>query len=171
PSTAPTWVPGQRRNVRWLQPVLASIALVVLAAGVTVSIRMVRDQATRAKITPTPTVSAVPTPSASPSPSASATSSWVTSRIPIGQVWTMSLDPSAVFALYAPGPTAGRPNPSETTLARIDRASGAVSTAGPSPSATLLARVTAGPSIGAGANHATLCAGTPWLTLLVPTTL
>ena len=171
PSTAPTWMPGQRRNVRWLQPVLASIALVILAAGVTVSIRMVRDQATRAKITPTPTVSAVPTPSASPSPSASATSSWVTSRIPIGQVWTMSLDPSAVFALYAPGPTAGRPNPSETKLARIDRASGAVTTAGPFPSATLLARVTAGLWIGAGANQATPGADTQWLTLLDPTTL
>jgi hypothetical protein len=85
----------------------------------------------------------------------------------------MSLDSSAVFALYDPGPMNGRPDPAKTMLARIDRATGAVSTGGLFPYAKSVARVTAGlwvaagPSVGEG----TVGADTKWLTLVDPVSL
>jgi len=169
-SLPPVWEPGKRRAVGWLRPALASIVLVALAIGLAVTIRAVRDEAHR-KTAPLPTVSA--SPSSSPSPSASATplSSWVTRRMPIGPVVAMSLDSAAVFALYAPAPVNGGVDPSKIRLARIDRATGAVTTAGPFPNATELARVTAGLWIGAGPERYAPNAGTDWLTLVDPTTL
>ena len=162
------WVPGKRPTARWLQPVLASIVLVALAVGLPVTIRMVREEAHR-KIAPLPTPSASP----SPSPSASATplSSWVTRRVPFGQVTTMSLDASAIFALYFQPPVNGGFDLEHSRLARIDRATGAVATAGPFPNATELARVTAGLWIGAGPERYAPNADTDWLTLVDPATL
>jgi hypothetical protein len=167
-SMPPAWLPGKRPTARWLQPALASIVLVALAVGLAVTIRMVREEAHR-KVTPVP----IPTASPSPSPSASATplSSWVTRRVPIGSVVAMSLDSSAVFALYDPGPMNGRPDPARTMLARIDRTTAAVTIAGPFPQATLLARVTPGLWIGAGAVQGGAGADTQWLTLVDPMTL
>jgi hypothetical protein len=159
-----------------LQPVLASVALIALAAGLAVTVRIVREEAQRKpppvvgpSLFPSPSPSASLTPTPSPSPSA--TPSWVTRQVPIGSVVAMSLDSSAVFALYNPGPMNGRPNPAETMLARIDRATAAVTTAGPFPQAVLLARVTSGLWIGAGANQGTAGPDTQWLTLLDPVTL
>jgi hypothetical protein len=171
-SVPPAWVGGKDRSVRWLQPALASIALIVLALGLAVTLRIVREEAQR-KVTPLPVPSASPSPSAtpSPSPSPSATASWVTRQVPIGSVVAMSLDPSAVFALYNPGPMNGRPNPATTMLARIDRATAVATTAGPFPEATLLARVSPGLWIGAGANQGTAGVDTQWLTLIDPVSL
>lgn len=162
-SMPPVWVPGKRPTARWLQQVLASIALVAVAVGLAVTIRMVREEAHR-KIAPLP----IPSASPSPSPSASATppSSWVTRHVPIGSVVAMSLDSSAVFALYDPGPINGRPDPAKTMLARIDRSTAAVTTAGPFPQARQLARVAQGLWISAGADQGTAGADTQWLTLV-----
>jgi len=165
----PVWVPGKQRTVRWLQPVLASLALVALAVGLAVTLRLVRDQAQR-KTTPPVVVSPVPAPSPSssatpsPSPSPSATPSWVTRHIALGQVQAMSLDVAAIFAIYDPYPaTRG------IRVARVDRNTGAVTTAGPFPNAWQMARVTAGLWIAAGADPAG--ADTQWLTLVDPVTL
>ncbi len=169
-SMPPAWVPGKRRTARWLQPVLASIVFVALAVGLAVTIRMVREEAHR-KIAPVPTSSASP----SPSPSASATplSSWVTRRVPFGQVTTMSLDASAIFALYAPAPVSGGIDPSKIGLARIDRVTGAVATAGVFPYAKSVARVAAGLWVAAGptVGEGTVGADTKWLTLVDPVSL
>ena len=175
-STPPRWVPSKPRPARWLQPVLASVALIALAAGLAVTVRIVREEAQSKPppvIGPTPPPSPSPSPSLTPSPtpSPSATSSWVTRQLPVGSVVAMSLDSSAVFALYHPGPMNGRPNPADTMLARIDRATAAVTTAGPFPQAMLLARVTSGLWIGAGANQGTAGPDTQWLTLVDPVTL
>jgi hypothetical protein len=165
-SMPPAWVP-KHRATRWLQPALASIVLVALAVGLAVTIRMIREEANR-KITPVPIRTASPSPS--PSTSATPLSSWITRRVPIGSVVAMSLDSSAVFALYDPGPMNGRPDPAKTMLARIDRATAAVTTAGPFPQATLLARVGPGLWIGAGAVQGT-AGDTQSLTLVDPVTL
>jgi hypothetical protein len=175
-STPPLWVPGKPRTMRWLQPVLASVALIAVAAGLAVTVRTVRDEAQRKPplvVGPSPFPSPSPSPSLTPSPtpSPSATATWITRQVPIGSVVTMSLDSSAVFALYNPGPINGRPNPADTMLARIDRATAAVTTAGPFPQATTLARVTSGLWIGAGANQGTAGPDTQWLTLLDPVAL
>jgi len=174
PSTPPPWMPRERRTVRWLQPVLASAAIVAVAAGLAVTLRLVRDHATRATIAATPTVSAVPstspTASASPSPSASVGANWVTRQVPVGEVTAMALDSSAIFALYAPAPTSGAIDVSQMRLARIDRATGSVTTAGPFPNAAHLTRVAAGVWIAAGAEQGT-SADTQWLTLVDPVTL
>jgi len=164
----PAWVGGKDRSVRWLQPALASIALIVLAVGLAVTLRIVREEAQR-KVTPLPVPSASPLPS--PSPSSTPSPSWVTRQVLIGSVDAMSLDGSAVFALYHPSPINGRPDPATTMLARIDRTTAAVTTAGPFPQAMPLARVTAGLWIGAGANQGTAGPDTQWLTLLDPVTL
>jgi hypothetical protein len=156
--------------------VLASVALIALAAGLAVTVRTVRDEAQRK---PPPVIGPSPMPSPSPSasltpsptPSPSATPSWVTRQVPIGSVVAMSLDSSAVFALYNPGPMNGRPDPATTMLARIDRATAAVTSAGPFPQAMLLARVRSGLWIGAGANQGTAGSDTQWLTLVDPVTL
>src|SRR5579864_7929813 len=111
PSTPPAWSPGHRQTVRWLTPVLASMALVALAAGLAVTLRTVRDQAIRARTTPSPAVSAAPTPTPLTSPSASATSSWVARHVPVGQVTAMALDDAAVFVLFAPTPAEGGIDP------------------------------------------------------------
>jgi sugar lactone lactonase YvrE len=175
-SIPPAWVPGKRRTVRWLQPALASIALVAVAVGLAVSFRIVRDQAER-KVTIVPPPSASPSPSPSPSetpsptPSPTATPTWVTRKVPIGSVLAMSLDTSAVFALYDPGPTNGRSDPAQTKLARIDRTMGAVTTAGPFPNAWQLARSAAGLWVAAGAEQWAPTADTEWLTLVDPVTL
>ena len=173
-SLPPAWVPGRSGASRWLQPALASVALVALAIGLAVTIRVVRDEAHR-KIAPLPTVSASPSPSPSPSPSTSPTplSSWVTRRVPIGPVVAMSLDSAAIFALYAPAPVAGGTDPTKIGLARIDRATGAVATMGGFPYAKTLARVTAGlwVAAGPGIGDGTVAADTKWLTLVDPVTL
>ena len=171
-SLPPAWVPGRSGASRWLQPALASVALVALAIGLAVTIRVVRDEAHR-KIAPLPTVSASPSPSPSPSASATPLSSWVTRRIPIGPVVAMSLDSAAVFALYAPAPVAGGSDPSKIGLARIDRATSAVATMGGFPYAKTLARVTAGlwVAAGPGIGDGTVAADTKWLTLVDPVTL
>ena len=168
-ASAPVWVPGKQRTVRWLQPALASLMLVALAVGLAVTLRIVREQAQR-KTTPPHVVSPVPAPSpsssatASPSPSPSATANWVTRHIAVGQVQAMSLDVAAIFALYDPYPVTGG-----IRVARVDRSTGAVTTAGPFPHAWQMARVTAGLWIGAGADPAG--ADTQWLTLVDPVTL
>ena len=167
--TPPAWVvPVKRRTAGWLQPALATTVLVALAVGLAVTIRLVREEAHR-KIAPLPSPSA----SQSPSPSATATppSSWIMRRVPIGSVVAMSLDSSAVFVLYDPGPINGRPNPDGTMLARIDRGTAAVTTAGPFANATLLSRVAPGLWIGAGADQGTPGVDTQWLTLVDPVTL
>jgi hypothetical protein len=174
-STPPAWMPGKQRTTQWLQPVLASIALVAIAVGLAVTFRFVREEANRkVPIVPPPSASpsTSPSPSATPSPtpSPSATPSWVTRQVPIGSVVAMSLDSLAVFALYYPGPMNGRPDAAATMLARIDRATAAVTTSGPFPQAVLLARVSSGLWIGAGANQGT-GPDTQWLTLVDPVTL
>jgi hypothetical protein len=168
-ATPPAWVvPVKRRAAGWLQPALATIVLVALAVGLAVTIRLVREEAHR-KSVPLPIPSASPSPS--PSTSATPLPSWILRRVPIGSVVAMSLDSSAVFVLYDPGPINGRPDPARTMLARIDRGTAAVTTAGPFTNATLLARVAPGLWIGAGADQATAASDTQWLTLVDPVTL
>lgn len=172
----PVWEPARRRTVRWLQPVLASVVLVALAVGLAVTIRMVREEAhhklgplpvPRASPSPSPSLSPTPSPSPLPPPA----SSWVTRRVPLGQVTTMSLDGPAIFALYFQPPANGGFDLEHSMLARIDRTTGAVAIAGPFPNTTELARVTAGLWIGAGPERYAPNAGTDWLTLLDPATL
>jgi hypothetical protein len=174
PSTPPPWTPRERRTVRWLQPVLASAAIVAVAAGLAVTLRLVRDHATRATIAATPTVSVVPstspTASASPSPSPSVGANWVTRNVPVGDVTAMSLDSAAIFALYAPTPASSGIDASQIRLARIDRATGGVITAGPFPNATHLTAVAAGIWIAAGVEQGTNT-DTQWMTLVDPVTL
>jgi len=171
-SLPPAWVPGKHRSARWLQPALASVALVALAIGFAVTIRVVREEAHR-KIAPSPAVSTSPLPSPGPSTSATPLSSWVTRRMSIGPVVAMSLDSAAIFALYAPAPVAGGIDPTKSGLARIDRATGAVATTGGFPYAKTLARVTAGlwVAAGPGIGDGTVAADTKWLTLVDPVTL
>lgn len=175
-STPPVWAPGKLRTVRWLQPVLASLALVALAGGLAVTLRVVRDQAQR-KTTPPVVVSPVATPNPSssarpsPTPSPTAGPSWVTRHVALGQVQAMSLDATAIFALYAPNPVSGGIDASQMRLARVDRSSGAVTTAGPFPSAWQMARVAGGLWLAAGTDPANPSADTQWLTLLNPVTL
>jgi hypothetical protein len=85
----------------------------------------------------------------------------------------MSLDASAIFALYAPAPVSGGIDPSKMRVARIDRTTGAMTTAGDFPYATTLARVTAGlwVAAGPGIGDGTVAADTKWLTLVDPVTL
>jgi hypothetical protein len=172
PSTPPPWTPRERARVRWLQPVLASAAIVAVAAGLAVTLRMVRDHAAaRPSIAATPTVTAVPSPSASPSPSPSVGANWVTRQVPVGQVTAMSLDSAAVFALYAPTPASGGIDPSQIRLARVDRATAAVVTAGPFPNAWRMTRTGAGLWLAAGSEAWAPKADTQWLTLVDPVTL
>jgi len=178
-ATPPVWL-AKQRTMRWLQPVLASLALVALAGGLAVTLRIVRDQAQR-KATPPVVVSPVPAPSPSssatpsappsPTPSPSATPSWVTRHIALGQVQAMSLDATAIFALYAPNPVSAGIDASQMRLARVDRSSGAVTTAGPFPNAWQLARVFSGLWVAAGTDPANPSADTQWLTLVDPVTL
>jgi hypothetical protein len=65
----------------------------------------------------------------------------------------------------------GQSDPAQTRLARIDRGTAAATSAGPFPQATLVARVTSGLWIGAGANQGTAGSDTQWLTLVDPVTL
>jgi hypothetical protein len=176
PSTPPLWVRGKPRSVRWLQPVMASVALIALAAGLAVTVRIVREEAQRKPppvIGPSPMPSPSPSPSLTPSPtpSPSATPSWVIRQVALGQVQAMSLDATAVFALYAPNPVSGGIDPSQMRLARVDRSSGAVTTAGPFPNAWHMARVASGLWLAAGADMANPSADTQWLTLVDPVTL
>lgn len=169
-SMPPDWVPDKRRTARWLQPALVSIVLVALAVGLAVTIRMVREEAHR-KITPVPIPTA--SPSQSPSPSATPLSSWVTRHVAFGQVTAMSLDTSTIFALYAPAPVSGGIDPSKIGLARIDRVTGAVATAGVFPYAKSVVRVTAGlwVAAGPGVGDGTVGADMKWLSLVDPVTL
>jgi len=175
-SVPPVWAPGKHRPTRWLQPALASIAMIVLAVGLAVTLRIVREEAQR-KVTPLPVPSASSSPSPSPSapplpsPSPSATPSWVTRSVPLGQVQAMSLDASAIFALYAPTPVSGGVNANQMRLARIDRTTRAVTTAGPFPNAWRLVRTASGLWIAAGADQSSPTADTQWLTLVDPVTL
>jgi hypothetical protein len=144
PSTPP-WVVSMRRRPRWLQPVLASVALVALAVGLLVSLRTAREHANHVTASAPPTVSASAHPTQSPSPSSSPVSTWITRRVTLGgQVYYgMTLDSSAIFALYTP--TASDPHDtSHTTLTRIDRSTGKVITNGPFSGGFQLVRVGAG---------------------------
>jgi hypothetical protein len=176
PATPPLWVRGKPRSTRWLQPVLASVALIALAAGLAVTVRIVREEAQRKPppvIGPSPMPSPSPSPSLtpSPSPSPSATPSWVMRQVVLGQVQTMSLDATAVFALYAPNPVSGGIDASQMRLARVDRSSGAVTSAGPFPNAWHMARTASGLWIAAGADRSVPTSDTQWLTLVDPVTL
>jgi hypothetical protein len=176
PATPPLWVRGKPRSTRWLQPVLASVALIALAAGLAVTVRIVREEAQRKPppvIGPSPMPSPSPSPSLtpSPSPSPSATPSWVMRQVVLGQVQTMSLDATAVFALYAPNPVSGGIDASQMRLARVDRSSGAVTSAGPFPNAWHMARTASGLWIAAGADRSAPTSDTQWLTLVDPVTL
>jgi len=161
PSTPPDWMPRNRRTGRWLQPVLASAALVALAVSLGIALRMVRDHYDQVRVSASPTVKLSPQATPTPTPSPAPTGSWVTQRLSIGSVTAMALDSSAVFALYAPGPVNGRSVP--TRLARIDRSSGAFVTADVPPGAMQMARAGSalwiapgGESFGTGANVLTL---------------
>jgi hypothetical protein len=175
-STPPVWVPGKPRTMRWLQPVLASVALIAVAAGLAVTVRIVREEAQPKPpplVGPSPFPSPSPSPSLTPSPtpSPSATPSWITRQVGLGQVQAMSLDATAIFALYAPNPVSGGIDASQMRLARVDRSSGAVTTAGPFPNAWHMARVSSGLWLAAGADPANPSADTQWLTLVDPVTL
>jgi hypothetical protein len=175
-SVPPVWVPAKHRTVPWLQPVLASLMLVVLAIGLAATLRIVRDQAQR-KVTIVPPPSASPSvaPSwsatPSPSPSPSATPSWVTRHVTLGQVQAMSLDGTAIFALYAPNPVSGGIDSSQMRLARIDRTTGTVTTAGPFPNVWQLTRTASGLWLAAGSAQWAPTADWEWLTLVDPVTL
>lgn len=135
----------------WLQPVVASVALVLVVIGAAIGLRVAREAAT-VKVKPTPivtsTVSPAPSvvPSATPSatPSPTPLSSWITRRVALpGQVYfvqAMALDSGAVFALYSP--TSNNPHDnSQTALARVDRTTGKVGSNGPFPGGFQLLRV------------------------------
>ncbi len=171
-SVPPAWVPGRRRTVPWLQPVLASLALVALAIGLAVTFRMA-EEANHTKILPAPSLSPSASVVPSPSPSPSRRPTWVTRQVPLGEVTTMSLDSSAIFALYAPTPVSGGIDPSKMKLARIDRATGAMAKAGDFPFAKSVVRVAAGlwVAAGPGIGDGTPAADTNWLSLLDPVTL
>jgi hypothetical protein len=160
PASPPAWIPSQRRSRPTWQPVLAS------AGGGGVA----RDQATVARVTASPTIatSTAPTttPSASATPSPSPDASWVTQRYPVGPVSALLLDPSAVFALYAPAPSSGPYDSSLTKLARIDRTTGAITTGGAFPNAAGMARVSAGLWIVAGPGQTGTTSATRALTLV-----
>lgn len=145
----PKWAVKAKLQNRaaWLQPVLASVVLVVLVMGAVVGLRVAREQR---PVTEKPTPSVIPSASAAPTATPSATpspiplSSWITRRVPIaGQVYyeqAIALDSSAVFALYAPTSNDPHDN-SQTTLARIDRSTGNLVTNGPFPGGFRLVRV------------------------------
>ncbi len=173
PATPPVWTPPGQRSRRWLQPVLASVALAVVVLSAGFAIKVARDRA-QVRVATSPSVSASPsptptaTPSATPSPSPAV--NWVTQRFPLGAVSTLLLDPSGVFALYAPTPVSGAADPTKTKIARVDRSSGAVVTGDTFPNATGIASVTAGVWIAAGPALAP-ASTTQVLTLVDPATL
>jgi hypothetical protein len=177
----PKWRVNAGHQAGWLQPVLASAALVLVVVGAAVGLRIARDQAKSVTVKPTPTVIASPSaaPTATPTTAPSATpspiplTSWIAQRVPIaGQVYfrqAMALDSSAVFALYTP--TSNNPHDnSRTTLARVDRTTGKLVTNGPFPGGFQLLRVGAGLWVLGGMN------GGPavdkyWMDLVDPVTL
>jgi len=175
PATPPVWTPPGQRNGRWLQPVLVSVALAVVVLSAGFAIKVARDRAAQVRVATTPTVSASPlstptaTPSATPSPSPAV--NWVTQRFPLGAVSTLLLDPSGVFALYAPTPVSGAVDPSKTRIGRVDRSSGAITTGDTFPNATGIASVTGGVWIAAGPTLAPAPTNTQLLTLVDPATL
>jgi hypothetical protein len=81
----------------------------------------------------------------------------------------MTLDRSAIYALYAPKPAAGRVDPGQTRVARVERATGKIIEAGPFPGAASLTRAGSGLWIAGG--FAVSGADTRWLILLDPTSL
>ena len=171
-SVPPVWTPGKPRPFRQLQPVLASLVLIVLAVGLAVTLRIVHDQAeNKVRLVPPPSASPSPSPAPSPSPSATPSPSWVARHVSFGQVTAMSLDASAIFALYAPPRDSGGFNPAQFRLARVDRSTGALITAGPFPNAWELARTAGGLWVAAGAELWAPGSDTQWLTLVDPVTL
>jgi hypothetical protein len=92
-------------------------------------------------------------------------------QVALGQVQAMLLDTTAVFALYAPNPVRGGIDASQMRLARVERSSGAVTTAGPFPNAWHMARTASGLWIAAGADRSVPTSDTQWLTLVDPVTL
>lgn len=172
----PKWAVKAKLQNRagWLQPVLASVALVVLM-GAVVGLRVAREQK---PVTEKPTPSVIPSASAAPTapsatPSPIPLSSWITRRVPIaGQVYyeqAIALDSSAIFALYTPTSNDPHDN-SQTTLARIDRTTGKLVTNGPFPGGFRLLRVPTGVWVVGGMN------GGPavdkyWMDLVDPVTL
>jgi hypothetical protein len=175
-SVPPSWVGGNQRSVRWLQPAMASLAVVVLAVGLAVTVRVAREEAQRnppATIGPSLLPLPIPAPFSMPSPTTSplAAPSWVTRRVALGQVQAMSLDASAIFVLYSPNPVRGGVGANQMRLARIDRATGAGISTGPFPNGSGMARTASGLWLAAGADQSRPAADTQWLTLIDPVTL
>lgn len=156
--TPPIWILPNRRAGGWLQPILVSLALVVVALGVVMGLHVAREQAQKLKTV------------ASPTSSASPQSSWISRQLQFGEVQAMTIDGSAVYALYDPTPSGGSVDPSLTKLARIDRVTGTITTAGPFPGAMRLARIDAGLWIGGSALQLT-GNDSQWLTLVDPQSL
>ena len=160
-ATPPPWVvPGPQRG-RWIQPVLASAALAVVVLSVTVGIRIARDNRNHPVVatSPTASASASPTPSATPTPPPSAGPNWVTQRFAVGAVNEMALDASRVFAL------------GQAKLSRIDRSSGAVTSATAPANASGIAETSAGIWVAAGPGTAPAPANSTSLTLFDAGTL
>lgn len=76
PAVPAAWIAEQPRKTSWLQPVLASVALVVLAIGLTVGLRMARQPAGGIVTKSTPS-----TPAVTPSPSGFPTAPSIVGRI------------------------------------------------------------------------------------------
>ena len=174
PGSAPAWIPPQRRSRPTWKPVLASAGVAAVAVSLFFAVRVARDQEqARVKASPTAQASTQPTAAATPfaSPSPSPDASWVTERFRIGPVSALLLDPTTVFALYAPAPTSGAVDGSETRIARIDRTTGALTTGGLFPNGAGMARVSAGVWIAAGPGLANTSTSARSLTLVDSGTL
>ncbi|HEY0493187.1 MAG TPA: hypothetical protein VGD57_06955 [Candidatus Dormibacteraeota bacterium] len=161
PASPPAWIAPQRRRRPSWQPVLASAGLAAVALSLFFAVRLARDQANQVRATASPTVRATVEPTATPTVSVrpSPDASWVTQRFPVGSVSAMLLNSSAVFSV------------SGTKLARIDRATGAVSNADIPANTSGIAETTAGLWLASGPTIAPAGTNAQWLTLLDPVTL
>jgi len=162
-ATPPLWdAPGQRRS-RWIQPVFASAALAVIILSVVVGVRTLRENRNQVQVTTSPTASASASATASatatPTPAPSPAANWVTQRFPLGSVSTLTLDRAAVYAL----------TPSKVT--RIDRSSGAITSAATQANASGIAVTGAGLWIAAGPGIAPAPPNLQSLSLFDPVTL
>jgi len=163
PASPPAWIPPQRRSRPSWQPVLASAGLAAVVVSLFIAVRYARDHQNQVHVTASPTVhaSVVPSATAAPSttPSPSPDASWVTRRFPVGSVSAMLLDSSGVFSMTG------------TKLARIDRSTGAVTTADIPANASGMALTSAGLWVASGPGIAPAATNAQWLTLLDPVTL
>jgi hypothetical protein len=118
-------------------------------------------------VTTSPTPSTSAEVGATPSP----TPPWVARQVALGPVSAMALDAVSVYVLYAPTPTVGVADSTQTRLARIDRHSGSVRTAGVFPGASDLLVSGGWLWIGGGVNGDGAGPATDWLYQVDPTTL